>query len=98
MLVPAYNQFTSACQCTGKKLVIIRVFADLIEKRWSSYNLGVLDDKFQSWFQVDGWALRRQFFSNVAILLQNIKRDNQIKLFVPPCAQDLIRRSAEKDA
>jgi len=53
-LVPAGDDLCAAGQCTGQKLVVVRIAADLSRQGWRINDMPPEHEKFQEWRQVDG--------------------------------------------
>jgi len=97
MPVAAHNEITSACQCTGKKFIVIRILTNFFRKRNNGKGDGILDYICKHGFQADCWMFLGKYLSHAPIFVQYFGGDNHLDLSILPCLQNLIWRSTEKD-
>lgn len=70
MLVPADDNLASACQCSGKEIVIVGIFANrLLQNRRFVY-LCMFENEVQDWREVNGGMFLPEDLSNPPILIQ----------------------------
>ncbi len=83
---------------TGQKLIVIRVFADLLSKRVRGYQFRLDQKQLPDSIQINCTEFGAKFVNDPSVLIQNLLRDGDSELTGLPGFQDAKWRPAEKDA